>query len=44
MAELQRRIAETEGDEQRALMQEKDRLARERQALLHPGGKGRNPK
>jgi DNA primase len=44
MADLQRRIAETEGEEQRALMQEKDRLARERQALLHPGGKGRNPK
>jgi DNA primase len=44
MAELQRQIAETDGDEQRALMIEKDRLARERQSLLHPGGKGRNPK
>lgn len=43
MAALQRLIAESEGDEQRALMIEKDRLARERQALLHPGGKGRNP-
>lgn len=44
MAALQRQIAETEGEEQRALMIEKDRLARERQSLLHPGGKGRNPK
>lgn len=37
MAVLQRRIADAEGDEQRLLIQEKDRLARERQALLTPG-------
>lgn len=41
MAELQRRIAEAEGDEQRALIREKDRLAKERQALLHPGARPR---
>ena len=41
MAVLQQRIAESDGDTQRALIQEKDRLARERQALLRPAGKPR---
>lgn len=41
MAALQRRIADAEGEEQRLLIQEKDRLARERQALLRPGRPGR---
>jgi DNA primase len=41
MVELQQRIAETTGEEQRALMSAKAELARERQALLHPSGRGR---
>jgi DNA primase len=43
MASLQRRIAEAEGDAQRALIAEKDRLARDRQALLRPGGRLPSP-
>lgn len=42
MQELQQQIAVSSGDEQRALMAAKGELARERQALLHPAGKGRS--
>jgi DNA primase len=42
MAELQRRIAAAHGDEKTALMDEKNRLAKER-LLLHPAGRGRKP-
>lgn len=41
MEELQGLIALSTGDEQRAFMTQKAELARERQALLHPGGKSR---
>lgn len=44
MAELQRQITASDGEPQRALMIEKDRLARERQSLLHPSGKGPKPR
>lgn len=40
MADLQRRIESADGEEKKALMDEKNRLARER-LLLHPGGTGR---
>lgn len=43
MMELQGKIAISTGDEQRELMARKAELARERQALLHPGGKPRGP-
>jgi DNA primase len=43
MALLQERITAAEGEEMRRLMREKERLARERQALLHQPGKGRSP-